>query len=76
MATSTQENLMNKASLGKDECDVCKIMEAALMCQNPFDLETVPAQMINIASGQVASTEVCKSLNAFMDNGKKKHQKF
>jgi hypothetical protein len=33
---------LGKARLGKDERDVCKIMETALMCQNPFDLETVP----------------------------------
>lgn len=40
--------------------------------QNSFDLEKVPAELINIASGQVASQQVTKYLSSFLEDGEKR----
>lgn len=45
-----------------DERDTQKVMEAVAQKQNPFDLDCVPRELINIASGQVASKKVAKEL--------------
>ena len=65
-----------KARIAKDEEDVCKIIHAASRFHNPFDIETVPTELVNIATGQVASPEVRKSLTSFRDVSKKKHHDF
>lgn len=44
--------------------------------QNPFDIETVPSELVNIITGQVASPEVAKSLTGFLDEGRQKHTEF
>ena len=51
-------------------------METAAQYQNPFDLETVPTELINIATGYVASAEVVKSLQNFLTDAEKKQSKF
>ena len=44
--------------MDRDERDIHKIMEAVEQRQNPFDLDNIPEELINIASGQVASEKV------------------
>ena len=44
--------------------------------QNPFDLDTVPDELINIASGQVASQKVAKDLSSFLEDGEKLNAAF
>ena len=44
--------------------------------QNPFDLNTVPCEMINIITGQVAMKEIEKSLTSLQDTGLSKLQAF
>ena len=73
---TTKHHEQEKARLAKDEEDVCKIVQAASRFLNPFNIETVPVELVNIATGQVASPEVRKSLTNFRDVGKKKHHDF
>ena len=44
----------------RDENDVVKVMEYISNAQNPFDLDTVSKELVNIAAGQVASQDVAK----------------
>ena len=60
----------------KDENDVLKILNHVLEHQNPFDMATVPSNLINIVTGQVTSSEVQASLGSFLEAGSKKHQEF
>ena len=60
----------------RDEEDVVKIMDFVNQAHNPFDLDTVPKDLINISTGQVASQEVTKSLEQFMDVAKHKNAEF
>lgn len=46
-----------------DEKDVERIMGTMEERQNPFDLDTVPDMLINIATGQLASDRVSKELS-------------
>ena len=46
----------------------------ATQFQNPFDFDSVPAEPVNIVTGQVATTEVRESLNNFLDKGKRQNQ--
>ena len=55
----------------RDEQDVCKIVQAVSQFQNPFQLDSVPSKLINIATGQVASDQVGNSLKSFLDDGRK-----
>ncbi|KAJ4939568.1 hypothetical protein JOQ06_029013 [Pogonophryne albipinna] len=52
--------------MDRDEGDIQKIMEAVEQKQNPFDLDSIPEELINIASGQVASE---KELSSFLQVG-------
>jgi len=52
--------------MDRDERDIQKIMKAVEQKQNPFDLDSVPEELINIASGQVASEKVGKELSKFL----------
>ena len=44
-------------------------MEAVEQKQNPFDLDSIPEELINIASGQVASEKVAKELLSVLQDG-------
>ncbi|KAI4829100.1 hypothetical protein KUCAC02_023162 [Chaenocephalus aceratus] len=55
--------------MDRDEGDIQKIMEAVEQKQNPFDLDSIPEELINIASGQVASEKVAKELSSFLQDG-------
>ena len=60
-----------KARHDTDQRAAQMIAETINHFQNPFNLVTVPAELINITTGQVANEEVRKSLNAFQESGMK-----
>ena len=62
--------------MDRDERDIQKIIEAVEQKQNPFDLDSVPEELINIASGQVASEKVAKELSSFLQDGAKQNDIF
>ena len=59
---STSHTEHGKTRMVRDEQDVTKIMESVSNTQNPFDLHTVPDELVNIATGQIASQEVSNGL--------------
>ena len=71
-----QHQDLGKTRLIKDEHDVQHIVDVVTHCQNPFDLNTVPPELINITSGHVASEVVSNSLCSFLERGTKKSQVF
>ena len=48
----------SKTRMGRDAQDVINIVEYVAESQNPFDLDTVPDELVNITTGQVALREV------------------
>ena len=56
-----------KTGMARDEQDVIKIAEYFAESQNPFDLDTVPGELVNITTGQVASREVSIGLGNFLE---------
>ncbi len=62
--------------MDRDERHIQKIMEAVEQRQNPFDLDSIPEELINIASGQVASEKVAKDLSSFLQDGAKQNAIF
>ena len=74
--TETSHKECGKSRMARDEKDVRQIMEIAENCQNPFDLDSVPPQLINIITGQVASEAVEKSLDTFLQYGTRRHKEF
>ena len=64
------------ARMDRDERDIVQIMEFMQDRQNPFDLEKVPAELINIANGQVASQQVTKYLSSFLEDAEKRSAAF
>ena len=67
---------LGKARMEKDENAVCQIINTVCQYQNPFDVNTIPSELINITTGQIASPEVRKSMVSFLDSGTKKHEEF
>ncbi len=62
--------------MDRDERHIQKIMEAVEQRQNPFDLDSIPEELINIASGQVSSEKVAKDLSSFLQEGAKQNAIF
>ncbi len=62
--------------MDRDERHIHKIMEAVEKRQNPFDLDSIPEELINIASGQVASEKFAKDLSSFLQDGAKQNAIF
>ena len=60
----------------RDEQDVIKIVEYVAESQNPFDLDTVPDELVNITTGQVASSEVSIGLCNFLEVAQKRNITF
>ena len=48
----------SKTRMARDELTVIKIIEYVAESQNPFDVDAVPDELVNITTGQVASREV------------------
>ena len=49
------------------EQDVIKIVEYVVESQNPFDLHTVPGELVNVTTGQIAPREVSIGLGNFLE---------
>ena len=49
------------------EQDVIKIVEYVVESQNPFDLDTVPGELVNITTGQIAAREVSVGFGNFLE---------
>ena len=62
--------------MARDERDVVKIEEYVRSTQNPYDLETVPDELVNVTTGQVASQEVSDGLGNFMEASEKRNITF
>ena len=60
-----------KTRMAKYEQDVIKIVEYVAESQNPFDRDTVPDELVNITTGQVASREVSIGLGNFLEVAQK-----
>ena len=59
------------ARSNKDRRDVQDVKEHLYsQCQDPFDLSNVPDHLVNITTGQMASTEVEDSMKCIPDRGK------
>ena len=61
----------SKTRMAMDEQDVINIVEYVAESQNPFDLDTVPDELVNITTGQVASLEVPIRLVDFLEVAQK-----
>ena len=44
--------------------------------QNPFDLDTVPDELVNITTGQVASQKVANGLEHFLEVAQEHNKTF
>ena len=66
----------SKTRMASDEQDVMKIVEYVAESQNPFDLDTVPDELVNITTGQVASCEVSIGLGNFLKVAQKRNITF
>ena len=60
----------------RDEQDVIKIVEYGAESQNPFDLDTVPDELVNITTEQVASREFSIGLGNFLEVAQKRNINF
>ena len=66
---------LGKSRLSRDESDVQSVVSLIKQNQNPFDLEASSPQLTNIVSSQVATANVTKSMNNFLE-GKNRHETF
>ena len=57
----------SKTRMTWDEQDVIRIVEYVAESHNPFDLDTVPDELVNITTGQVASRKVSIGLGNFLE---------
>ena len=66
----------SKTRMARDEQDVIKIVEYVAESQNQFDLDTVPDELVNITTGQVALREVSIGLVNFLEVAQKRNITF
>ena len=66
----------SKTRMARDEQDVIKIVEYVAESQNPFDLDTVPDELVNITTGQVALRKVSIGLVNFLEVAQKRNITF
>ena len=66
----------SKTRLARDEQHVIKTVEYVSESQNPFDLDTVPDELVNITTRQVASCEVLIVLGNFLKVAQKRNITF
>ena len=68
---------LGDARITQDQQDVKSIKDYITdQCQNPFDTEEVPAELVNITTGQIASKEVEVSMKLVPEKGKEIVEKF
>lgn len=62
---------LGPARISRDKADVIAIKEYVKdHCQNPFDLENIPNELVNITTGQIANKVVEESLISIPEKGK------
>ena len=66
----------SKTGMARDEQDVIKIVECVAESQNPFDLDTVPEELVNITTGPVALRKVSIGLVNFLEVAQKRNITF
>ena len=66
----------SKTRMARDEQDVIKIVEYVAESQNPFDVDAVADELVNITTGQVASREVSIGLGNFLEVAQKRNINF
>lgn len=62
--------------MDRDERDVQKIIATVVEMQNSFNLDSIPNELVNIVTGQVASEKVAKELSCFLQDGVKQSTAF
>ena len=65
-----------KTRMARDEQDIIKIVEYVAESHNPFDVDTVPTELVNITTGQVASREVSIGSGNFLEVAQKRNITF
>jgi len=75
-AKITNHSEHGQTTMARYERDVVKIEEYVRSTQNPYDLETVPDELVNVTTGQVASREVSDGLSNFMEAVEKRNITF
>ena len=66
----------SKTGMARDGQHVMKIVEYVAESQNPFDLDTVPDELVNITTGQEASREVSIGSGNFLEVAQKRNITF
>lgn len=62
---------LGQARISRDKADVMAITDYIKdHCQNPFDLESIPKELVNITTGQIATKAVEESLTSIPEKGK------
>lgn len=70
-STERAHDELGSAHMTKDQRHVLSIKEYNKeQCQDPFVLETVPASLVNITTGQMASKDIEKSMRGIPAKGK------
>ena len=61
----------------RDRSDVLKALDGCIShFENPFDLDNIPAYLVNITTGKVAPKEIENSLTQIPGSGKKSSKNF
>ena len=61
----------------RDHSDLLMILDGCIKhFENPFDLDNVPASLVNITTGKVAPKEIENSLTRITGSGKKSSKNF
>lgn len=62
---------LSPSRMSRDKSDVMAIKDYILNhCQNPFDVDTIPKELINISTGQIATKAVQECLTSIPEKGK------
>jgi hypothetical protein len=72
-----QQYELGKARMQRDKADVqAMVGQIKGHYQSPFDLQTVPSELVNIVTGLVASSDVEQYMSGFLDPGEAQQSKF
>jgi hypothetical protein len=76
LTTEYQDTPLYSASTKKDSAEVERLMTYVSERQNPFEVASVPKELINIVTGKVANSEIEKALTTLESNGQQKLKSF
>ena len=80
--TSSEAEIEHRPEFGssrnaRDHSNVLKVLDGCINhFENPFDLDNVPASLVNITTGKVAPKEIENSLTQIPGSGKKSSKNF